>query len=343
MTLTRRLLAGVASLVLAAGGAVALGSTPALAGGDDKPRVTFTDKCEGTTVKVFSGDEDRYWTVEAGGTKYLNNEKVKEDRSKEVFVPAGAGEITVFYRNSKTGNKQGHKYHKWEPKPECVEKPGETPPTCENPKGTITIPASAPYNVFYTLDGEEVGLGTPHELDPGTYTVKAFFTKKPGDIKFLKQWTITFEEPKECPKPDDPKEEPELPEVPEPEVTQPTCETEGSITFPVQTPMGIFYRLNGEDVELGSTHTLAPGTHTVEAFLPPIAIATTETGSGEDLEPIKVWTITIEEPDCPGDGGGELPKTGSPVMFLVGGAAALLVIGGGLFLMARRRQVRFTS
>jgi hypothetical protein len=44
-----------------------------------------------------------------------------------------------------------------------------------------------------------------------------------------------------------------------------------------------------------------------------------------------------------GEGGGDLPVTGAAVGGIVGAAAVLLAIGLGLFLVARRRRVRFTA
>jgi LPXTG-motif cell wall-anchored protein len=46
--------------------------------------------------------------------------------------------------------------------------------------------------------------------------------------------------------------------------------------------------------------------------------------------------------------GGEadeesLPRTGASTALIAGGAVALLALGGGLFLVARRRRVRFTA
>jgi LPXTG-motif cell wall-anchored protein len=47
----------------------------------------------------------------------------------------------------------------------------------------------------------------------------------------------------------------------------------------------------------------------------------------------------------PGEGGGNptLPKTGVPVGGIAGGAVALLAVGAGLFVLARRRRVKFTA
>jgi LPXTG-motif cell wall-anchored protein len=48
--------------------------------------------------------------------------------------------------------------------------------------------------------------------------------------------------------------------------------------------------------------------------------------------------------NCEDDGqGGDLPVTGASTGLIAGGAVALLVLGAGLFLVARRRRIRFTA
>jgi LPXTG-motif cell wall-anchored protein len=66
-------------------------------------------------------------------------------------------------------------------------------------------------------------------------------------------------------------------------------------------------------------------------------------GTKEWKEADKEYVTRTTEEDCPGDGGGDLPDTGAPVALLAGSALMLLVLGGGLFLVSRRRQVRFTA
>ena len=54
-------------------------------------------------------------------------------------------------------------------------------------------------------------------------------------------------------------------------------------------------------------------------------------------------SITYEKPaDCGGEGGG-LPVTGAAAGGIAGGAAVLLAAGAVLFVLARRRKVRFTA
>ncbi|MER7456195.1 LPXTG cell wall anchor domain-containing protein [Micromonospora sp. NPDC126480] len=54
-------------------------------------------------------------------------------------------------------------------------------------------------------------------------------------------------------------------------------------------------------------------------------------------------TIEYTEPqDCGGEGGG-LPVTGANTTLIAGGAAVLLAAGAGLFVLARRRKLRFTA
>jgi hypothetical protein len=55
-------------------------------------------------------------------------------------------------------------------------------------------------------------------------------------------------------------------------------------------------------------------------------------------EPVP-WT---EPADCDGEGGG-LPVTGAAAGGMAAGALVLLALGAGLFLVARRRRIRFTA
>ena len=61
--------------------------------------------------------------------------------------------------------------------------------------------------------------------------------------------------------------------------------------------------------------------------------------------PDEAATITYQAPaDCDDNGGGgSLPVTGAAIGGIVGGAALLLAVGVALFVMARRRKVKFTA
>lgn len=55
-------------------------------------------------------------------------------------------------------------------------------------------------------------------------------------------------------------------------------------------------------------------------------------------------TVNYDKPDnCSGGSGGGLPVTGAAAGGIAGGAAVLLALGAVLFVMARRRKVRFTA
>jgi LPXTG-motif cell wall-anchored protein len=129
-------------------------------------------------------------------------------------------------------------------------------------------------------------------------------------------------------------------DITEPEGTPPTCDEDGKITIPeapkrVQNPFQ--YQINGEPVERGSTHDVGPGTYEVTVHW--------------DGKLLKTFVFEFPEPrGCPttppddeGEGGGELPETGTPVMLVAGGALVLLTLGGIMFVMARRRRISFTA
>lgn len=60
--------------------------------------------------------------------------------------------------------------------------------------------------------------------------------------------------------------------------------------------------------------------------------------------PAETATIPYEAPDNCGSGGGaSLPVTGAAAGGIAGGAAALLALGAVLFVLARRRKVKFTA
>jgi LPXTG-motif cell wall-anchored protein len=156
--------------------------------------------------------------------------------------------------------------------------------------------------------------------------------KPDDDLPF---WTHTFTEPRVCA------------DLTEPTLTPATCEAPATIAIPeevnIEQELPELYTLNGELVDPESTHTVEPGTHTVQIVWriddPQIELQ------------LKTWTFVVEAPDCPEEtetettetGGEELAATGSPTLWIAGIAVALLVVGGGLFFLTRRRNVDFTA
>jgi hypothetical protein len=92
--------------------------------------------------------------------------------------------------------------------------------------------------------------------------------------------------------------------------------------------------------------TVAPGETETVTFPAEEGLTVTPTAEGLETEAI-AW----EKPaDCDngagGGGGGEgptLPVTGAAAGGMAAGAALLLAVGAGLFLVARRRRIRFTA
>jgi LPXTG-motif cell wall-anchored protein len=63
-------------------------------------------------------------------------------------------------------------------------------------------------------------------------------------------------------------------------------------------------------------------------------------------EPIEVSAEQVNALECDEDddgGGGGLPATGTSALIVAAGALALLALGAGLYLIARRRRIRFTA
>ncbi|HEY8452021.1 MAG: LPXTG cell wall anchor domain-containing protein [Micromonosporaceae bacterium] len=165
-------------------------------------------------------------------------------------------------------------------------------------------------------------------------------------------------------------------ELPDPTHTQPTCDAPGTITIPelpgeetggaieregagvqAEGPTsvpGVSFRLDGNEVEAGSTHEVEPGTHEV-------TLQQVFTFGAIQVELIvQRWVIDIEEPDCPDEPGqpsepaepsepaqpgegGELPKTGNQAVLFGVGALVMLAVGGAMYLVARRRRITFTA
>ncbi|MEV6365549.1 LPXTG cell wall anchor domain-containing protein [Micromonospora musae] len=96
------------------------------------------------------------------------------------------------------------------------------------------------------------------------------------------------------------------------------------------------------------TLTVEPGKTGTVAFKAEEGLTVTPTGEGlEETEPI-AWEKPEEcDNPAPGQGGGEdeptLPLTGAATSAIIAGAAVLLAAGVVLFLVARRRKLRFTA
>ncbi|MFJ6152928.1 LPXTG cell wall anchor domain-containing protein [Micromonospora profundi] len=136
-----------------------------------------------------------------------------------------------------------------------------------------------------------------------------------------------------------PSETPTAPSVPvEPVGTvESTCD---KLTFTVENPA------DGETVTLTltpnkgevKTLTVKPGETGSVSFPATEGLTVTPAADGlDDTEPI-AWEKPAE---CDGQGGG-LPLTGANTTMIAGGAVVLLAAGAGLFVMARRRRLRFT-
>ena len=123
------------------------------------------------------------------------------------------------------------------------------------------------------------------------------------------------------------------------------CDT---LTFGLDNPA------DGDEIKLtlttskGETRklTVKPGEQKVEKFsaTPGFVLTVKDEASGESFE------LPYTQPaDCSGSGSGgggeepELPLTGAAAGGIAGGAALLLAAGAFLFVMARRRKVKFTA
>ncbi len=122
------------------------------------------------------------------------------------------------------------------------------------------------------------------------------------------------------------------------------CDT---MTFGLDNPA------DGDEVELvmttskGETRelTIAPGEKKTEKFsaTPGFVLTVKDVASGESVELPYTQPEDCDTAGSGGGDGGELPLTGAAASGIAGGAAALLAIGAGLFVMARRRKVKFTA
>lgn len=132
-----------------------------------------------------------------------------------------------------------------------------------------------------------------------------------------------------------------------------TVDDEGTIEIIADEGAGITEELGEADsdnpVVLGPFAAGADAhTHAFEASEGlVVTVELTLDGEPVELEDNEIsWDAGIEEAglECEDDGaGGELPTTGSSTMLIAGGALALLAVGGGLFVVARRRRVTFTA
>ncbi|MEV4466980.1 hypothetical protein AB0J51_25555 [Micromonospora echinofusca] len=89
------------------------------------------------------------------------------------------------------------------------------------------------------------------------------------------------------------------------------------------------------------TVTFEPGSTKTVTFPAAEGLSVVVTGDLESAKPI-VWTAPEGGCDDGGEGGG-LPVTGAAAGGIAVGAAALLALGAVLFVVARRRRVRFTA
>ncbi|GGN01536.1 hypothetical protein FHR83_000788 [Actinoplanes campanulatus] len=150
------------------------------------------------------------------------------------------------------------------------------------------------------------------------------------------------------PSPSLPSEEPEIPDdlpgEPEP-IFELTCDT---MTIGFDNPKDSLPIKLGYETSKGEKRerTVAPGTKGSETFSAKegffVNLTITVTYEGETYsETVKVDYVEpagYEDSEEPG-----LPVTGAAAGGIAGGAAALLAIGALLFVMARRRKVKFTA
>lgn len=92
------------------------------------------------------------------------------------------------------------------------------------------------------------------------------------------------------------------------------------------------------------------GSATVE-FPPTPGLSVDVLAGGQSIvdpaEPIQVSAEQVDALECDeggdGGGGGGLPATGTSALIVAAGALALLALGAGLYLIARRRRIRFMA
>lgn len=178
---------------------------------------------------------------------------------------------------------------------------------------TVTVPAANAKNVLVEADGKEV---------------------------FKGGWV----QPKDCVKPAEPEGS-----------IEETCD---ALIITVKNPAGAPTITLTLTPNRGAVQTLVvrAGEQKSATFPASKGLTVTPSAPGlKDTTPI-VWTAPegcdkpspSPSPSAPGGGGGDpdkptLPVTGAAAGGIAAGAAALLAIGTGLFLLARRRRVRFTA
>jgi len=91
------------------------------------------------------------------------------------------------------------------------------------------------------------------------------------------------------------------------------------------------------------------GSATVE-FPPTPGLSVDVQAGGQSIvdpaEPIQISAEQVDALECEEEddgGGGGLPATGTSALIVAAGALALLALGAGLYLIARRRRIRFTA
>ncbi|RKN49357.1 cell wall anchor protein [Micromonospora endolithica] len=151
--------------------------------------------------------------------------------------------------------------------------------------------------------------------------------------KGMQTWTGGWEKPQDC----------QEPEVGEPEAGYTfSCD---EMTFQIVNPANGASLASTFTPSTGTakTVTVEPGTTETVTFPAGPGFSVTVTGDLDSGGPL-AW----EQPaDCDkgGEGGGDpsLPVTGAAAGGIAAGAVALLALGAVLFVMARRRRVRFTA
>jgi hypothetical protein len=215
-------------------------------------------------------------------------------------------------------------------------------------------------------DGVVTGIQQlPADVESSTLKVKGHWVRNGQSIE---QWqSDTVSKPKKRCEPTPPSNPPSTPPSTPPSsappsnppTSTPPAEEPGAPTPIVEADcdsitLGMDNPDDGVEIKLEFTTskgekralTIAPGEKKTEKFsATPGFKITIKITVGEESA---TETVTYEKPeDCDSSGGGagepELPLTGAAAGGIAGGAALLLGVGGALFLMARRRKVKFTA